>query len=374
MTFETTVRAFEDMAVPYSWESASATGFGCPVGSDKFDYATTFDFVADEVQQHSSWPSVESPVPSSAPTFTLSPFHFLKDSNTVLWTPLDELLGCSVAEVLGSSCLLALKPFEDTDDAFSVLALCLSLGEFSLQSLDGLVSSLVECASLDTRNEEFSVSVIYGDYDVGFVKVNTDWPDTFDLIYLSFDTDITYEFAVPFFNDHAIYTDGIIESGPEVIWDMVVEMFSALNRPYTQRPILSEVCIPATFTDEEKCKGGFELEGGFDFVVIRASRKIRCSSQTYCRACQLGINTSFDLPIGFLMQRQCLKGLTAIETSSGYVITDSGKLIKGFSQPWVIFDYHLNRSFAHHTYIFTTKCLNTLINSGGEVGIPPPYK
>ncbi len=151
---------------------------------------------------------------------SLLKIQIFEHKNTVLGSPFDQLLRSAIAEVLGSTRSLSSKPFEGSDNASSIFALCLSKSLLSLKSLDRLRSALVLDSAIQAAYEKL-VSVCIDSHDsIGFIEIDTDGVNPFNIGKFNRVSNIANKLVSKILDYDTIDFSGVVEIFFECLWNI----------------------------------------------------------------------------------------------------------------------------------------------------------
>jgi len=336
-------------------QAASGTHLGCVSRVDLLYDSLSGDFLGCKCKHHASWPCGKSPVQGSRTFHPLLELQILKDENAVIRCPLYEFLGSAMTEIRCPPRPLALQPFDDTNHASGVLAICLLLRKFLLEPGNCLSGSGVEDASTQSGDEQTMSICINGNDGVRLVKVNPHRDDAVCVRNVKRDCNVPNEMIFVRHDDHAVDLDGVGEGRSEIIRNGILEFLSPCNRPDGHRPIRFQVCVPASLSNEEEGPGRLPPKRMCGFMSLLSGGDIRASSDPDSSAGELAGDCPFDGRVDALVQCKRLKRLAEVPCGRRDTIADIRERIERLPEIWIVFDGDLHGSLdKHQDNIITT--------------------
>lgn len=351
-------------------QTASGTHLGCVTRVNLLYDTLSSDFLSCKRKDHASWPYGKSPVQGSGTLLSLLELQIFEDKDAVLGSPLYEFLGSTMTEILCPPRPLALQPFDDANHASGVLAICLLLRKFLLESGNCLSGSGVEDASTQSGDEQLVPICINGNDGVRLVEVDPDRDDAVCVRNVKRDCNVPDEMILVRHDDHAVDLDGVGEDRSEIIRNGIPEFLPPRDRPDGHRPIGFQVRISRSLPDEEESPGRLPPERMCGFMSLLSSGDIRASSDPDSSAGELAGDRSLDGRVDPLVQCKSLKRLAGVPCGRRDTIADIRERIERFPKIWIIFDGDLHGSLdKHQDNIITTEVRMYLI-SGGRQFLP----
>lgn len=366
MNREPTMRTCERVAFSDARKTTSRASLGCVSRINLSDVALPLYFVADHLVDHTTRPYGEPSVPSLAAVFALYKPEILKYQNTVLRSPFDKLFRSAVAEIFSSTRSLSSQPFEGSDNAPSILTLCLTLSKLSLKSLDRLRRAFVLDFPVQAAYEKLVIICIYCHNSICLIKIDPNRMNSLDIRQLNCIRDVTDELASKMLNYNAIDLSGVIEIFFEGTRNCVSETLPAVDSGNAQESIFCETSIAPSLTYKKESKRSVPVKGVIQSMLVLLSRSVSpCSKLDACTS-KLTRYSPFNIVVEFAMQIQSFKRLAKVPSSLRYTITYLGKAIKRLDEGLIMLDNYLQRSFGKHQSGDATMRINTLRLSGGD--------
>ncbi len=365
MNRETAMRARESMSVPISMKATPGAYLRGILGVNLGYDALSLHLVADHVEDHATRPDREPPIPCLSTVLPLLKIQILEYKNAILRSPFDKLLRSAVTEVFCSTRSLDFQPFEGSSNTSSIFSLCLSLSKLSLESFYCLRSTPVLNFSIQTAYEQL-ISISINSYNsIGFVEVDSDRMNSFNIRKFNRVGDITNELTTEILDYDTIEFSSIIKLFVERFRDNILKVLSTVDCGNAQNSIPHEVGISSSLSNKEKSKRSMPIERMIQCMSILLSRSISTGSQPNASASKLAGNSSFDNIINSSMQIKSFERFAKIPGSFGYAIAYLSEAIERIDEGFIILDNYLQGFLIKHQLEDTTIRINTLLIYGG---------
>jgi hypothetical protein len=271
------MRTRESMSVTVARKTTPRTSLGCVPRINLRGRSLSLNLVVDHFKDHSTRPHGKSSIPSFASLLPLFKIQILKHKNTVLRSPSDELLRCTMTEIFGSTGLPALQPFDCLGCAFVL--------DFSIQA----------------AYEKLVTICIYSYNRISLVKVDSDRMNSFDFRKFNRVSNVAYKPVTEILDNDAVDLKSVTEIFFKGIRNRIAEMFSAFHCGNAQKTILGEIGISAPLTDKEEGIRAMPLERMIQMMSVLSGRRIRSGSKSNAGAGKLTANGSFDAFVNISM-------------------------------------------------------------------------
>ena len=338
----------------------------CVPGINFSDSSLALNLVADHIEDHATRPNREPSIPCLASMLSLFKIQILKHKNTILGSPLNELLRCTMTEILSPASSPTLQPFEGSNNAPGISSLCLMLSKLSLKSLDCLRCALVLDFSIQATYEKL-VSVCINSYDsISLIQVNSYRMNTWSLRKFNRVGNVSDNLISKILDYNAINFSSIAEVLSEYLRNRILKVLAAIDCRNAQEPILSETCIPSPRSDKEKSERVMPVERMLQLMTILLSRSISSGSQPNACASELTGNVAFHVIVNSTMQIQSFQRLAEVPCSFRYAVAYLSKAIDGIDERFIFLDNYLQSSLSKHQWSNTTMTINKYLLSGGD--------
>jgi len=341
-------------------------------GIDLSNRSLALDLVADHVVDHAARPNREPPIPSFTAMLSLLKIQILKHKNTILRSPFDKLLRSAITEILSYERSPDFQPFEGSDNAPSILPLCLSLSQLSLKAFDRLRCALVLDSSIQAAYKKLVTICINRHDSICLVQIDANRMNSFYIRKFNRVGHIADKLISQVFDYNAINFSGVVEVFFERIGDSVTKMFPTIDCRNTQKPALRETGVSAPLSNKEKSERPIPIERVLKVMMIPFGSCISTSSQPDACASELAGNRSFDIIVDSAMQIKSFQRFALVPSSLRYAVAYLSKAIESLDERFVILDNYLQGSLGKHNGDITTMRINALRVSGGENGSIPP--
>lgn len=330
------------------------------------DDALPLDFIADHIEDHAARPDGKPPVPCFATSFSLAEVQVLENQNTVVGCPFDKLFGRTMAEIFGSARSLELQPFEGSDNAPSIFALCLSLLKLSLKSLDRLRCALVLNLPVQPGHKQLVPICIDCNDSIRFVEIDSNWVDSIDIGKFDGIRNESDELITEILDYDTIDFSSVIEVFLEGFRDRVTKMLPAIDCRNAQETIFLETCISPSLSDKEQSERSMPVERMIKVMTFLLGSCISTRSKPNACAGELRRYCPFDIVVNDTMQIKSVEMFAGVPSGLGYAIAYMSKAIESLDERFVTFDNYLQGSLSKHQLGDTTMRINSYWFSGGE--------
>jgi hypothetical protein len=348
MNRESAMRTRESVSVTVARKTTPRTSLGGVPRINLSGRSLSLNLVVDHFKDHSTRPHGKSSIPSFASLLPLFKIQILKHKNTVLRSPSDELLRCTMTEIFGSTSSPALQPFEGPNYAMRVLTHCLELSKLTLKSFDCLRCAFVLDFSIQAAYEKLVTICICSYNRISLVKVDSDRMNSFDFRKFNRVSNVAYKPVTEILDNDAVDLKSVTEIFFKGIRNRIAEMFSAFHCGNAQESILGEIGISAPLTDKEGGIRAMPLERMIQRMSVLSGRSVSSGSKPNAGASKLNANGSFDTFVDIPMQIKSFQRFALVPCSLRNAIADLGKAIERLNERFVAFDNYLQSPLSKH--------------------------
>ena len=338
----------ESVSVTAARKTTPRTSLGCVSRINLSGRSFSLDLVVDHLKDHTTRPHGEPSIPGFAALLSLVKIQILKHKNTVLRSPPDELLRCTMTEIFGSAGSPTLQPFEGPNYAVRILTHCLKLSKLTLKSFDCLRGAFVLDLSIQAAYEKLVTICIYSYNRISLIKIDSDRMNTFDFRKFDLVSNVAYKPVTEILDYDTINLKSITEIVFEDIRNRIAEMLSAFYCGNAQESILREIGISTPLTDKEEGIRTMPLERMIQRMPILSGRCIRSGSKSNAGASELAANGSFDAFVNIPMQIESFQRFALVPCSLRNAIADLGKALECLNERFIALDNYLQIPLSKH--------------------------